>query len=108
MTKTTPRSKTCFWDAQAPTRKKAEKLLRKKVEKLPRKKAEKLLKKAATLPDGPERKKVWAEVQQTIRHDLPVIFLIEIGYTHIWNKRVHGLITNGVSMYSNWDSVWVE
>lgn len=71
-------------------------------------KVDELLKKAATLPDGPERKKVWAEVQQTIRHDLPVIFLIEIGYTHIWNKRVHGLITNGVSMYSNWDSVWVE
>ena len=37
-----------------------------------------------------------------------MIFLIEIGYTHIWNERVNGLITNGISMYSNWDSVWVE
>ncbi|MDA1090978.1 MAG: ABC transporter substrate-binding protein [Proteobacteria bacterium] len=71
-------------------------------------KVDDLLKKAAALPDGPERKKVWAEVQQTIRADLPVIFLIEMGYTHIWNKRVHGLITNGVSMYSGWDSVWVD
>ncbi len=63
---------------------------------------------AAAMPDGPERKAIWDEVQQILREDLPVIFLIEIGYTHIWNERVHGLITNGISMYSNWDSVWVE
>ena len=40
--------------------------------------------------------------------ELPVIFLVEIAYSHLFNKRVHGLITNGISMYSNWDSVWVE
>lgn len=62
----------------------------------------------AAMPDGPERKALWDEVQQILREDLPVIFLIEIGYTHIWNERVNGLITNGISMYSNWDSVWVE
>jgi peptide/nickel transport system substrate-binding protein len=71
-------------------------------------KVDELFGKAAALPDGPERKKVWDEIQQHIREDLPVIFLVEMGYTHIWNKRVHGLITNGVSMYSSWDSVWVD
>jgi peptide/nickel transport system substrate-binding protein len=71
-------------------------------------KVDDLLKKAAALPDGSERKAVWDEIQQTIRADLPVIFLIEMGYTHVWNKRVHDLITNGISMYSGWDSVWVE
>ena len=63
---------------------------------------------AAAMPDGPERKAVWDEVQQILREELPVIFLIEIGYTHIWNERVEGLITNGISMYSNWDSVWLN
>lgn len=67
-----------------------------------------LLEEAARLEDGPERNKVWAEVQGILRNDLPVIFLVEMSYTHLWNKRVHGLITNGVSMYSNWDSVWVD
>ncbi|MCW5729958.1 MAG: ABC transporter substrate-binding protein [Alphaproteobacteria bacterium] len=67
-----------------------------------------LLLKAAGMQDGPERKKVWNEVQAILRNDLPVIFLIEIGYTHIWNKRVQGLITNGISMYTNWDSVWIQ
>ena len=51
---------------------------------------------------------MYDEVQTILRDELPVIFLVEIAYTHIWNKRVHGLITNGISMYSSWDCVWVE
>jgi peptide/nickel transport system substrate-binding protein len=47
-------------------------------------------------------------VQKILADELPVIFLIEIAYSHLYNKRVHGLITNGISMYSNWDSVWVD
>jgi peptide/nickel transport system substrate-binding protein len=64
--------------------------------------------KAAQLEDGPQRNKVWAEIQAILRSDLPVIFLMEMSYTHVWNKRVHGLVTNGVSMYSGWDSAWVD
>lgn len=67
-----------------------------------------LLAKAARLPEGDERKQVWAEVQQILHDELPVIFLMEMAYTHVMNDRVHDIITNGVSMYSNWDSVWVE
>jgi peptide/nickel transport system substrate-binding protein len=33
---------------------------------------------------------------------------MEIAYVHLWNKRVHDLIRNGISMYSSWDSVWVD
>lgn len=64
--------------------------------------------KAAALEDGPARNELFFEAQQLLREELPVIFLMEMAYTHVWNKRVHGLITNGISMYSNWDSVWVE
>jgi peptide/nickel transport system substrate-binding protein len=64
--------------------------------------------KAARLDDGAERNKVWADIQAILRNDLPVIFLMEMSYTHVWNKRVHGLVTNGISMYSSWDSVWVD
>jgi peptide/nickel transport system substrate-binding protein len=67
-----------------------------------------LFRRAAAIPDGPERKAVWNEVQQILRAELPVIFLIEIGFTHVWNRRVQGLIVNGISMYSNWDSVWLQ
>ena len=57
---------------------------------------------------GGSNDRVARMLQKIMQDDLPVIYLIEIGYTHIWNKRVKGLITNGISMYSNWDSVWLE
>jgi peptide/nickel transport system substrate-binding protein len=67
-----------------------------------------LFAKAAVETDEAKRKAMYDEVQTILADELPVIFLVEIAYSHLFNKRVHGLITNGISMYSNWDSVWVE
>lgn len=58
--------------------------------------------------DPEKRKAQFAEIQKILADELPVIFLADIYYSHLYNKRVHGLITNGISMYSNWDSVWVD
>ena len=58
--------------------------------------------------DPAKRKAQYAEIQKILANELPVIFLVEIAYSHLWNKRVKGLITNGISMYSSWDGVWVE
>ena len=58
--------------------------------------------------DPARRKAQYAEIQKILADELPVIFLVEIAYSHLWNKRVHGLITNGISMYSSWDGVWVD
>jgi peptide/nickel transport system substrate-binding protein len=55
-----------------------------------------------------KRRNMYFEAEQILHDDMPEIFLMDMYYTTIWNKRVHDLITNGVSMYSNWDSVWVE
>ncbi|MGH7266127.1 MAG: ABC transporter substrate-binding protein [Candidatus Rokuibacteriota bacterium] len=67
-----------------------------------------LFQQAALETDPEKRRRAFAEVQQILRDELPVIFLMEIAYVHLWNKRVHDLIRNGISMYSSWDSVWVE
>lgn len=67
-----------------------------------------LFKKASTETNAAERRKMYGEIQQILHDELPVIFLIEIAYSHLYNKRVHDLFVNGISMYSNWDSVWVE
>jgi peptide/nickel transport system substrate-binding protein len=58
--------------------------------------------------DEKKRAAQLAEIQQILRDELPVIFLVEIAYSHLFNKRVHGIVTNGISMYSSWDSVWVD
>ncbi len=58
--------------------------------------------------DLDKRRQMYAEAQKIVHDELPEIFIMDMFYTSIWNKRVHGLITNGISMYSSWDSVWVE
>jgi peptide/nickel transport system substrate-binding protein len=65
-----------------------------------------LFTKASRETDQAARKKQFDEIQQILHDELPVIFLVELSYTNIWNKRVNGLITNGISMYSSWDGVW--
>ncbi len=64
---------------------------------------------AASVEMDPQKRKVlFDEAQQILHDEQPVIFLMEIAYTHLWNQRVHGLIQNGISMYSGWDAVWVD
>ncbi len=67
-----------------------------------------LFEKASKETNEDRRKALFDEAQQILHDELPVIFLMEIAYTHLWNKRVHGLIQNGISMYSGWDAAWVE
>jgi peptide/nickel transport system substrate-binding protein len=71
-------------------------------------KVDELFRKALTETDEKARRRQFDDAQKILHDELPVIFLMDIAYTHLWNKRVHGLITNGISMYSNWDGVWKE
>lgn len=67
-----------------------------------------LYKAALTEMDAAKRRRMFDEIQVILQNELPVVFLVEIAYSHLWNRRVHGLITNGISMYSSWDGVWKE
>lgn len=67
-----------------------------------------ILAKASVETDTEQRRKLYFEAEQILHQEQPEIFLVDMFYTNVWNKRVHGLITNGISMYSNWDSVWKE
>ncbi len=67
-----------------------------------------LFQQAAVATDVERRQRLFAEVQRILHEEQPVIFLMEMAYVHLWNRRVQGLITNGISMYSGWDGVWIE
>lgn len=71
-------------------------------------KLDEILAQASSEADVAKRQKLYFEAEQILHRDMPEIFLIDQYYTNVWNKRVHGLLTNGISMYSSWDSVWVE
>jgi peptide/nickel transport system substrate-binding protein len=71
-------------------------------------KLDQILAQASSETDVAKRQKLYFEAEQILHQDMPEIFLIDQYYANVWNNRVHGLLTNGISMYSNWDSVWVE
>jgi peptide/nickel transport system substrate-binding protein len=67
-----------------------------------------LYEKALVEVDVAKRRRMFDEIQVILQDELPVIFLVEIAYTHLWNRRVQGMISNGISMYSSWDGVWKQ
>ncbi|MEO7762578.1 MAG: ABC transporter substrate-binding protein [Casimicrobiaceae bacterium] len=71
-------------------------------------KVDELFAQALIETDPAKRRKEFDDVQVILHDELPVIFLMEMAYTHLYNKRVHDLTPNGIAMYSNWDSVWVD
>lgn len=71
-------------------------------------KVDELFAKAARETDEAARRRQFDEAQVILHGEMPAIFLMEMSYTHVWNRKVHGLITNGISMYSSWDAVWKD
>jgi peptide/nickel transport system substrate-binding protein len=59
-------------------------------------------------PDPAKRRAIFNEVQKILHDELPVIFLAELSNVSLWNRRVHGLVTNGLSYYSGWERVWKD
>jgi peptide/nickel transport system substrate-binding protein len=62
----------------------------------------------ASEPDPVKRKAIFSEMQEILHKELPVIFLVELPNVSVWSKRVHGLLTNGLSFYGGWEKVWKD
>jgi len=71
-------------------------------------KVDELFAKAAVETDPAKRKAMYDEVQAIMYQDLPVLQLVAMPTTTVWNKRVHNLITSGVAPYTGYANVWVE
>ena len=67
-----------------------------------------LFAKAAVETDEAKRKAMYDEAQAIMYEELPVLQLIAMPTTTVWNKRVHNLITNGISPYTGYADVWVD
>ena len=58
--------------------------------------------------DPTKRKAIFDQMQQILQADMPVIPLVELPNVSVWNKRVHGILTNGLSYYDGWETVWKD
>jgi len=62
----------------------------------------------ATEVDPAKRRALFNEAQHILHDDQPVIFLMELPNITLYNKRLHGIVTNGTSYYGNWEAVWKD
>ncbi|MCA0918783.1 ABC transporter substrate-binding protein [Pseudooceanicola nanhaiensis] len=69
---------------------------------------DRLFDEGAVAPTREARKAIFDEVQEILVDDMPVVYLLEIPRVSVWNAKVHGLITNGISFYDNWAKVYKE
>lgn len=71
-------------------------------------KVDQLFAQGAIEPDPSKRKAIFAEMQAILHDELPVVFLVELPNVSVWNRRVHGLLTNGLAYYGGWEKVWKD
>lgn len=63
---------------------------------------------AASEVDEDQRQEYYSEVQQILTDELPVGWLIELGFPTIYDARVHNAVTTAVGTNETYDNVWIE
>ena len=59
--------------------------------------------KAATLLDPEERRRIYAEVQRLLIEDVPVVWLLELQFPTVYNKKFKDIVTTGFGTFSSLD-----
>ncbi len=67
-----------------------------------------ILEKAATEPDAVKRKQEFWDFQRKVMIDLPVLPLMDLDYTMIFNNRVHDIVKSPEGLRGNFADVWLS
>jgi peptide/nickel transport system substrate-binding protein len=69
---------------------------------------DKILEAAASEPDPAKRKQEFWDFQRIVMTDLPVLPLIDLDYTMIFNNRVHDVVASPEGLRGNFADVWIS
>ena len=69
-------------------------------------KVDEVFDKAATTINDSERQKLYSEVQRILIDEVPVVWLLEMDFPTIVNRKVKNLVTTSIGVYDTWDSVY--
>jgi peptide/nickel transport system substrate-binding protein len=58
--------------------------------------------------DPPKRAEIYQKIQKILVEDSPLIWLTEIQYVTIFNKKLHDATTGPLGTYSAFDRAWIE
>lgn len=63
---------------------------------------------AAGEVDPDQRQEYYSEVQEILTDELPVAWLIELGFPTIYDARIHNAVTTAIGTNETYDDVWIE
>ena len=64
--------------------------------------------KATIEPDPKKRAEYYHEVQKIVVDGSPIIWVFELNFPTVVNKRYHDVITSPLGIYTNFASAWRE
>lgn len=71
-------------------------------------KVDALFKEAATTIDESRRKKLYSEVQKVLVDDVAVVWLVELQWPTVMNKRLHNAVVDGLGPNSNFAEAYLD
>jgi peptide/nickel transport system substrate-binding protein len=69
---------------------------------------DKLFAEARNAADPADRQKAFFAVQELLVNEIPEMWLIEMSFPTIHNRKVNNLITLGTGIVSSFDNVWIS
>ncbi len=67
-----------------------------------------LLKQATIENDPAKRKSLYAEFQKIVVDDSPIVWVFDMQFVNIYNKKFHDLIVSPLGVYGSFDRAWME
>jgi peptide/nickel transport system substrate-binding protein len=71
-------------------------------------KVDDLLKRATIENDIGKRGALYADFQKTVVEDSPIVWLFDMQFVNIYNKKFHDLVTSPLGVYGSFDRAWME
>ena len=66
------------------------------------------MKAAAVETDPQKRAELYHELQRELSVQVPLVWVDELLFTTVYDKKFHNLLKSALGAYSSWDEVWIE
>jgi peptide/nickel transport system substrate-binding protein len=67
-----------------------------------------VLKRATTENDPAKRAALYFDFQKTVVEDSPIVWVFDMQFVNIYNKKFHDLVVSPLGVYSSFDRAWME
>jgi peptide/nickel transport system substrate-binding protein len=67
-----------------------------------------VLKRATTENDPAKRAALYFDFQKTVVEDSPIVWVFDMQFVNIYNKKFHDIVTSPLGVYASFDRAWME